>query len=226
MQARTDSTTGIFLTLEGDDGVGKSTQADRLADLLGQRGHDVLRVHEPGGTRLGEKIRALLLSKDLDNMTPLSELLLFEAARAQVMAEVIEPALAAGKVVICDRFTDSTLAYQGYGRELGAELVRSTNHLACGGRYPDRTLLLLLDPEVARSRVTARAAGGEGDRMESAGEGFRARLAEGFAQIAQAEPARVHVIDANGNVEEVTHRILDDLSDLLADAPARGGERP
>ena len=102
------------------------------------RGRTVLRVHEPGGTRLGEKIRALLLDKEDDAMAPLAELLLFEAARAQVMDEVIEPALARGEVVVCDRFTDSTLAYQGYGRELGAGLVRSTNDLACGGRYPDR----------------------------------------------------------------------------------------
>ena len=139
MDSNADSTPGIFLTLEGDDGVGKSTQADLLASWLEQQGRTVLRVHEPGGTRLGEKIRALLLDKEDDAMAPLAELLLFEAARAQVMDEVIEPALARGEVVVCDRFTDSTLAYQGYGRELGAGLVRSTNDLACGGRYPDRS---------------------------------------------------------------------------------------
>ena len=131
MDSNADSTPGIFLTLEGDDGVGKSTQADLLASWLEQQGRTVLRVHEPGGTRLGEKIRALLLDKEDDAMAPLAELLLFEAARAQVMDEVIEPALARGEVVVCDRFTDSTLAYQGYGRELGAGLVRSTNDLAC-----------------------------------------------------------------------------------------------
>lgn len=215
MNNNADSTGGIFLTLEGDDGVGKSTQADLLAKWLEDRGHTVLRVHEPGGTRLGEKIRALLLDKDDDAMVPLAELLLFEAARAQVMSEVIEPALAAGSIVVCDRFTDSTLAYQGYGRELGAELVRSTNDLACGGHYPDRTLLLSLNPDVARNRVESRASGGATDRMESAGDAFRMRLRAGFEEIAAAEPERVHVIDANGSVEQVHERICDDIADLL-----------
>ena len=214
MNNNADSTEGIFLTLEGDDGVGKSTQADLLAKWLEEQGHVVLRVHEPGGTRLGEKIRALLLDKDDDAMVPLAELLLFEAARAQVMSEVIEPALAAGSIVVCDRFTDSTLAYQGYGRELGAGLVRATNDLACGGRYPTRTLLLSLDPGIARGRVEGRSDDGTGDRMESAGDEFRMRLRVGFEEIAAAEPERVHVIDANGSVEQVHERIRADLADL------------
>lgn len=226
MNNNADSTGGIFLTLEGDDGVGKSTQADLLAKWLEDRGHTVLRVHEPGGTRLGEKIRALLLDKDDDAMVPLAELLLFEAARAQVMSEVIEPALAAGSIVVCDRFTDSTLAYQGYGRELGAELVRSTNDLACGGHYPDRTLLLSLDPDVARNRVESRASGGATDRMESASDAFRMRLRAGFEEIAAAEPERVHVIDANGSVEQVHERICDDIGDLLGTTGAGAEERP
>lgn len=215
MDSKPDSTPGIFLTLEGDDGVGKSTQADLLASWLEQRGYTVLRVHEPGGTRLGEKIRTLLLDREDDAMTPLAELLLFEAARAQVMDEVIEPALARGEVVVCDRFTDSTLAYQGYGRELGASLVRSTNDLACGGRYPDRTLLLVLDDDVARERVESRSADGTGDRMESAGDAFRMRLRAGFDEIAAAEPERVRIVDANGSVEQVHERIREGIADLL-----------
>lgn len=215
MDSKPDSTPGIFLTLEGDDGVGKSTQADLLASWLEQRGCTVLRVHEPGGTRLGEKIRTLLLDREDDAMTPLAELLLFEAARAQVMDEVIEPALARGEVVVCDRFTDSTLAYQGYGRELGASLVRSTNDLACGGRYPDRTLLLVLDDNVARERVESRSADGAGDRMESAGDAFRMRLRAGFDEIAAAEPERVRIVDSNGSVEQVHERIREGIADLL-----------
>lgn len=215
MDSKPDSTPGIFLTLEGDDGVGKSTQADLLASWLEQRGCTVLRVHEPGGTRLGEKIRTLLLDREDDAMTPLAELLLFEAARAQVMDEVIEPALARGEVVVCDRFTDSTLAYQGYGRELGASLVRSTNDLACGGRYPDRTLLLVLDDDVARERVESRSADGAGDRMESVGDAFRMRLRAGFDEIAAAEPERVRIVDANGSVEQVHERIREGIADLL-----------
>lgn len=215
MDSKPDSTPGIFLTLEGDDGVGKSTQADLLASWLEQRGCTVLRVHEPGGTRLGEKIRTLLLDREDDAMTPLAELLLFEAARAQVMDEVIEPALARGEVVVCDRFTDSTLAYQGYGRELGASLVRSTNDLACDGRYPDRTLLLVLDDDVARERVESRSADGAGDRMESAGDAFRMRLRAGFDEIAAAEPERVRIVDANGSVEQVHERIREGIADLI-----------
>lgn len=215
MDSKPDSTPGIFLTLEGDDGVGKSTQADLLASWLEQRGCTVLRVHEPGGTRLGEKIRTLLLDREDDAMTPLAELLLFEAARAQVMDEVIEPALARGEVVVCDRFTDSTLAYQGYGRELGASLVRSTNDLACGGRYPDRTLLLVLDDDVARERVESRSADGTGDRMESAGDAFRMRLRAGFDEIAAVEPERVRIVDANGSVEQVHERIREGIADLI-----------
>lgn len=220
-----NSITGTLITLEGDDGVGKSTQADRLASWFEGQGFDVLRVHEPGGTKLGEKIRALLLSKEQEGMTPLAELLLYEAARAQVMQEVILPALASGKVVICDRFCDSTLAYQGYGRELGAELVRSLNALACSDCAPSRTLLLVLDPTVAEERVIARAQDGEGDRMESAGGDFHERLRNGFAQIARQEPERVHVINAEGSVDAVHELICADLADVVEALTAKAGER-
>lgn len=219
-----NSAAGIFITLEGDDGVGKSTQADLLAAWYEQQGLEVLRVHEPGGTKLGEKIRELLLSKEQEGMTPLAELLLYEAARAQVMQEVIMPALAAGKVVICDRFCDSTLAYQGYGRELGAGLVRTLNDLACEGCYPARTLLLVLDPQVAQARVITRAHDGQGDRMETAGDAFHQRLRDGFARIAQEEPDRIHVIDADGSVEDVHMRIRSDVEDIAA-GNARAGDR-
>lgn len=216
---------GLFLTLEGDDGVGKSTQADLLASWLEGQGVRVLRVHEPGGTALGEKIRTLLLSKEQEGMAPLAELLLYEAARAQVMEEVIEPALAAGTVVICDRFTDSTLAYQGYGRELDCAMVASLNELACGGRFPHRTLLLELDPQTAARRVASRAIDGQGDRMESAGARFHELLRAGFDQIAAAEPDRVRVIDADASVETVHERILAALADLLACVVEQAEER-
>lgn len=217
--------TGTFITLEGDDGVGKSTQADLLARWFEEQGYEVLRVHEPGGTLLGEKVRSLLLSKEQEGMAPLAELLLYETARVQVMQELIMPALASGKVVICDRFCDSTLAYQGYGRELGADLVRSLNDLACGGCYPERTLLLVLNPQVAQERVLARSVDGEGDRMESAGGDFHQRLRDGFAQIAQQEPERVHVIDAEGSIEHVQRLIREDLVDIVEQLAARAGGR-
>lgn len=212
---------GVLITLEGDDGVGKSTQADLLAAWVEGQGREVLRVHEPGGTKLGEEIRSLLLSREQDGMTPLAELLLYEAARAQNVEEVIKPALAAGKVVICDRFCDSTLAYQGYGRKLGADLVRSLNELACNDCVPARTLLLVLDPEVAQARVLARSEDGEGDRMESSGESFHQRLRAGFDEIARQEPERVHVVSAEGSVEEVHESICSDLADLFS----QSGER-
>lgn len=206
---------GVFITLEGDDGVGKSTQADLLARWLEEQGHAVTRVHEPGGTQLGEKIRTLLLSREQEGMTSMAELLLYEAARAQVMADVIEPALARGEYVICDRFTDSTLAYQGYGRELGGSLVSELNDLACNGCRPARTLLLVLDDDEARERIIIRANDEVEDRMESAGDAFRKRLREGFAAIAAQEPERVHEVDASGSIEQVHDRIREDLADLL-----------
>lgn len=198
-----ESRKGAFITLEGDDGVGKSTQADLLARALEASGYEVLRVHEPGGTVLGEKIRSLLLDKDNDGMAPLAELFLYEAARAQVMQDIVCPALEQGKVVICDRFVDSTLAYQGYGRGLERDMVRNLNSLACCGIMPACTLLLALDPDLASTRVRERSADGAGDRMECAGDDFHARLRQGFFEIAQDEPSRVRLIDASGTIDEI-----------------------
>ena len=208
-------TKGVFLTFEGGDGTGKSTQADLLAKRLASCGREVCRVHEPGGTALGEKIRALLLSHEQDDMVSLAELFLYEAARAQVMAQVIEPAYAQGKVIICDRFTDSTVAYQGFGRELGAERVGRLNALATADHRPDRTILLVLDEKQARSRVIARSADGRGDRMESAGAAFNARMLEGFDDIAAADPQRVRRVDASGSIEDVYGRVVSQVVDLL-----------
>lgn len=218
---------GLFLTFEGGDGTGKSTQAGLLASRLESMGCDVCRVHEPGGTQLGEKIRGLLLGREQAGMTPLAELLLYEAARAQVITEIIKPALAAGKVVICDRFTDSTVAYQGYGRELGADLVEKLNDLTTDTCVPDRTIMFVLDPDLARSRVIERNSDGQPDRMESAGASFNERMLMGFEKIAQSNPRRVHIVDAQGSIEEVHGRVLDQLADVfsLAGVPIMEGER-
>lgn len=206
---------GVFLTFEGGDGCGKSTQADKLASLLEARGYGVCCVHEPGGTKLGESIRSILLDREQEGMAPLAELMLYEAARAQVIAEVIEPALRAGNVVICDRFTDSTVAYQGYGRELGASLVERLNELATSGCAPDRTIMLQLDPSIARERVLARSADGKGDRMESAGSAFHERTLAGFEELFREHPERVRVIDAQGDIEQVHKRVIAQIKDLL-----------
>ena len=208
---------GVFLTFEGGDGTGKSTQADVLAEYLSSRGRKVCRVHEPGGTALGEKIRTLLLSHEQDDMVPLAELFLYEAARAQVVEKVIKPAIARGEAVICDRFTDSTVAYQGYGRELGAECVSQLNALATADCFPDRTILLVLDKDQARSRVVARSADGQGDRMESAGAAFNTRMLNGFVAIAAADPERVRRVDASGSIEDVHRRVLSQVADLLGE---------
>lgn len=209
---------GIFLTLEGGDGTGKTTQADMLAAYLEKRGRVVCRVHEPGGTQLGEKIRELLLDRAQENMSALAELMLYEAARAQVVAEVIKPALARGEVVICDRFTDSTVAYQGYGRELGAELVEKLNLLATDGCMPDRTIMLRLDPELARNRVLSRSKDGHGDRMESAGVEFHRRTLNGFEELAQRYSQRIRVVNAQGGIEEVHASVLAQVADLFTQA--------
>ena len=206
---------GLFITLEGGDGVGKTTQFELLATALRETGHEVLTLHEPGGTRVGERIRSMLLDRELDELDPVAEFLLFEAARAQIVSEVIEPALAAGKIVLCDRFADSTVAYQGYGRELGAELCAQLNAIATAGREPDLTILLTLDQHEAERRVIARSADGEGDRMEAAGVAFHQRVREGFEALAAAEPDRIRVVDASGSIEEVHTRIMQVLDEYI-----------
>ena len=194
---------GILITFEGGEGVGKSTQIRMLADRLRAAGHDVLAVREPGGSRISEKIRALLLDTDNDAMDATTELFLYEAARAQVVGELIEPALAAGKVVLCDRYYDSTTAYQGYGRGLDLEVIEQLNRAAAGRAIPARTVILDLSTE----RGLFRATKGGADRVESAGLEFHERVREGFLAIAEREPDRVRVVDASGSREETAAQI-------------------
>ena len=189
----------MFITLEGGEGAGKTTQQSLLAEQLRQEGYACLCTREPGGTALGKALRELLLHGD--PMTPLAELLLYAADRAEHVSKVIAPALAAGQVVICDRFTDSTLAYQGYGRGLDLGQIRQLNHLATGGLKPDLTLWLDLAPEVglARSRL--------GDKLEQEHLEFHRRVYQGFQALAAAEPSRIVRIPAQGSPAEVAARI-------------------
>lgn len=194
-------TRGHFLALEGVDGAGKSTQLGLLADALRARGHEVVTAREPGGTALGERLRAVLLDRDAVAVGPPAEVLLFAAARAELVAEVIRPALEAGTWVVCDRFVDSSLAYQGVARGLGVDAVWDANRLAVEGCVPDMALVLDLEPAAAGARTAG------ADRIEAEGDGFQRRVAEGYRELATRFPERVVLVPAAGSVDEV-HRAL------------------
>ncbi|WP_278591925.1 dTMP kinase [Olsenella uli] len=202
---------GRLVTLEGIDGCGKSTQAALLADHLEASGHEVVCLREPGGTAVSEKIRQLLLDPVNDEMADECELLLYEASRAQLVRQVIEPALERGAVVVCDRYFDSTYAYQHGGRGLDRTLVERCNELGSCGRRPDVTLVFDLDPTVAFARATQ----GGRDRLEGAGLRFQERVRASYLDLAAKEPARVRVIDATGSADEVGRRALLVLADVL-----------
>lgn len=189
----------MFITLEGGEGVGKTTQQALLAERLQREGYACVSTREPGGTALGEALREILLHGD--PLTPLAELFLYAADRAEHVQKCILPALAAGQVVVCDRFTDSTLAYQGYGRGLDLEKIRQLNHLATGGLQPHLTLWLDLPPEVGLARS------GLADRLEQERLEFHRRVHQGFQALAAAEPQRIVRIDAGGSPLEVAARI-------------------
>ncbi len=197
-----------FITLEGIDGCGKSTQARLLAAALEHAGEHVLRLREPGGVKISEKIRALLLDPANAEMGETCELLLFEAARAQLVEEVIAPALAAGQTVVCDRFFDSTTAYQAYAGGQDLARVAQANALAVGEYVPALTLVFDLSVEQALTRRAARA--GE-DRMELKGDAYQERVAAGFRAVAASEPERVKLIDATGNVEQVFAQVVEQV---------------
>lgn len=212
---------GVFITFEGGEGCGKSTQVRMLAHRLELAGFPVRALREPGGTAVGEAVRAVLLNTDHDGMDATAELLLYEAARAQLVAEVIEPALDAGEIVLCDRFYDSTTAYQGYARGIPLDEVIALNAAATGGLVPDRTLLLDIDPVLGIARATALGA----DRLEGEDLAFHARVREGFLALAADEPHRVRVIDATGTPDEVAERVASALIDMPAFSDALGGAR-
>lgn len=204
---------GKFITLEGGEGCGKSTQAKRLKETLEASGVETVFTREPGGTPLAEEIRRLIKDQDEDAPCAASELLLFLAARAQLVRKVIRPALERGAWVVSDRFSDSTFAYQGYGRGIDLKLLETANGFACDDLKPDLTLLLDVSPEVARERMRGReaATATEADRIERAGEDFHCRLREGFLELARREKDRIVIIDANGSVEEVWNEVWKSL---------------
>ena len=198
-----------FIVFEGGDGSGKSTQVRSLMRRLRRRGVDVLRTREPGGTRLGQALRTLL--KSGEPMTPISELMLFEAARAQLVQQVIKPFLAGGGVVIADRFTSSTMAYQGYGRGLDGELIERLNREATGGLEPDLTVLLDLPVEAA----LARKSNGSADNFDSAPMDFHRKIRRGYSALAAADPERWLILDGQLPPEELGREIWTKVHTLL-----------
>lgn len=205
---------GRFISLEGGEGVGKSTQARALVAALAMRGIEAVLTREPGGSAGAEAIRGLLLSGASDRWTTQSEALLFAAARADHVARTIRPALADGRWVICDRFIDSSRAYQGASLALADEDILTLHRIGSGGLLPDRTLLLTLPADEGAARADRRD-GGESDRIGGRDAAFHAAVAAAFARFALAEPGRFRRVDAGGGVEAVTARLLDALADLL-----------
>ena len=204
---------GVFVTLEGVDGSGKTTQTALLVRALEEVGREVVRLREPGGTAISEQIREILLDPTNSAMCDECELLLYEASRAQLVREVVEPALAAGKVVVCDRYYDSTYAYQAGGRGLADDLVRRANVLGSCGRVPDVTVVFDIEPRVAWGRAIANGA----DRLEAAGLSFQEKVRAAYLRLAAEEPARVRTVDADGTIDEVNARLCAALADVLPD---------
>ena len=198
---------GRFVVFEGGEGSGKSTQARRLADRWG-----AVLTFEPGGTEVGARLREILLSPETGDLDPRAEALLMAADRAHHVSSKIRPALLRGRDVVCDRFVGSSLAYQGYGRDLGIDAVRAINEFATDGLVPDLVVLLVVGPEVAAERL---AAAGKPDRMEAAGDEFHRRVAEAYAMLAAHDPDRWVAVDGSGTPDEVEARVLAAVSTRL-----------
>lgn len=208
------TTGGLLISFEGIDGCGKTTQLHRLAARLRAVGREPLLVREPGGTSLGERVRDILLDPATGDIAPAAEALLYAASRAELVASTIEPALAAGQVVLVDRYVDSSLAYQGAGRELGIERVLEANLLATRGRLPDVTVLVEVSPDLARERRMA--AGGDDDRLEGAGGAFFARVHAAYAELADRWPERIRRVDGAAAVDVVERAVDAIVAPVLA----------
>lgn len=195
----------MLITFEGIDSSGKSTQCQLLAEFLMANGYDIIQIREPGGTSISEKIRRLLLDNSTGTMSPLTEFLLYSAARAQLVEQVIRPALASGKVVICDRFYDSSVAYQGHGRGLNTSDIDIINRISTGGLEPDLTLFIDIpvDEAVRRLKLAEKLS----DRIESEGTAFFKRVRQGYLQIATQHGRRLKVIDGSDDIEDIRRRI-------------------
>lgn len=200
---------GLFITFEGPDGCGKTTQMKLLAEYFEKKGKEVVLTREPGGKGLGEKVREILLNYD-GEVSDRCESFLFLADRAQNIDIIVKPAVKEGKIVLCDRHIDSTVAYQGYGRGLNIDRINMLNNLATNGKKPDLTLVFDVDVETSMKRV-----GKEKDRMESAGIDFHNRVRKGYLELAKQEPKRIKVLDATKSIEEIHKDVINILAEVF-----------
>ena len=200
---------GLFITLEGADGCGKTTQLNLLKEYLTSRGYEIVVTREPGGKGLGEKLREILLNYD-GEVSDRCEAFLYLADRAQNIDTIIKPAINSGKIVLCDRHTDSSVAYQGYGREQNIDNINMLNELAVNGVHPDLTIVFDIDTETSMERV-----GAEKDRLESAGIEFHKRVRNGYLEIAKKNPQRIKVVDASQTIEDVQLDVIKIVEEVL-----------
>lgn len=200
---------GLFITLEGADGCGKTTQLNLLKEYLTSRGYEIVVTREPGGKGLGEKLREILLNYD-GEVSDRCEAFLYLADRAQNIDTIIKPAINSGKIVLCDRHTDSSVAYQGYGREQNIDNINMLNELAVNGVHPDLTIVFDIDTETSMARV-----GAEKDRLESAGIEFHKRVRNGYLEIAKKNPQRIKVVDASQTIEDVQRDVIKIIEEVL-----------
>lgn len=200
---------GLFITLEGADGCGKTTQLNLLKEYLTSRGYEIVVTREPGGKGLGEKLREILLNYD-GEVSDRCEAFLYLADRAQNIDTIIKPAINSGKIVLCDRHTDSSVAYQGYGREQNIDDINMLNELAVNGVHPDLTIVFDIDTETSMARV-----GAEKDRLESAGIEFHKRVRNGYLEIAKKNPQRIKVVDASQTIEDVQRDVIKIVEGVL-----------
>lgn len=201
---------GLFISVEGPDGSGKSTQIKNIRQFFEDKKIDIIFTREPGGTAVGERIRDVILDRKYKEMCPMTEAMLYAAARAQHVHQVIKPALAQGKIVICDRFVDSSIAYQGYGRGLG-QAVKTINDFAIDGCMPDLTFLLKMDPRVGRRRIRE----DQQDRLEMERDDFHIKTYEGYLELEKAYPDRIVSIDAGRSIEEIKNDIYIKLEEVI-----------
>ncbi len=201
----------LFLTFEGGEGSGKTTQIQKLVDALHKQKREILQTREPGGTQVGQLIRNILLNGDHTHLNSMAELLLYAADRAQHIAEIIRPTLEAGKIVLCDRFTDATLAYQGYGRGLDLKVIAGLNQLATAGLKPDLTFLLDIPVQIGltRSKARLKKENSTEDRFEKETLAFHERVRKGYLDLAKKEPDRFRILDATQDAETIHQQILD-----------------